>query len=149
MAHCKGSRKPWEVTSYRPQVLKGQTILAGPSSGGEGQGLRHIHFTAIVDAQFSSRAGDLYKILDNKGYLRDLVDHERRTFALHMHSEVLKFGVDHVMWITELVDGKERNIELKWCLDQTQVSTSFLSKSSLKWPRSGQRAARAILLYMP
>jgi hypothetical protein len=130
-------------------VLKGQTLLAGPSSATENQGLRHIYFTAKVDYQFSSRAGDLYHTLNKMAFLDDMVPHELRTFANHLREEERKFGGHHNMWVTVLMGTKECNIELKWCLEQSPDIKTELPKSSLKWPKLSPASARAILPYLP
>jgi hypothetical protein len=114
---CGGVQKPWETTSYRPNVSRGQTILDGPSSSAEGEGLRHIYFTARVDYQFFSRAEDLYNTISRRGLMKLMVGHEQVKLQQHIQKEKTKFGSNHIMWVTIFMNTKECNLELKWCLD--------------------------------
>jgi hypothetical protein len=82
-------------------------------------------------------------------FLDDMVPIELRTFANHLREEVGKFVGDHNMWVTVLMETKEWNIGLKWCLEQSPAINSELPKSSLKGPKLSPASARAILPYLP
>jgi hypothetical protein len=123
----RASRKPWEITPYRPHLTEGDVLAVGPSGMGGGIKAKIVWCTCRPGAQWRCRAYELYDNLLKRGLLKEYT----QTDVYYLNNYMVSLERDKFYWVTQL-----RDIRYQEATDLTSLlPLNVLPRSSLLWPR--------------